>query len=817
MDSFNKNAQSYFVKSANAALRLSVFIGLSLLYASTNISFALPPTGGFLILNEKEAYKKNAINGLRTQIAGRPFGVKVAPVSTAGDLVTDSVNKGDLELSIIDTLDSVNNFKSCSTFTGIPLDLIGGDDSQKNVVALPLPAFDFNATNTTQMVNIQQAASSNLTLPRRAIFRIWDKRSGGTVACSNNFKAGSKPYAEFFMFRPATLKVIEYTDATRQWCFDDAANGNNPTAQRVFVKDGTTIPSLCRAGVKFSARVIATDFTDNKDRSEQISSIFFNEASYAKSKPQPNTNEGASNSAHLVRIQNASTAADWENQPAGSTGLGSVTTSNTDTLLAKGEPYITVPLYYNDVGYFRFTTGALDNASWTSTDFISSNNDLRNTDRGNGRCTPNSASNNTDATTGRVGCFVATNITQSIYMGRFLPLYRTIFTQGNHPYLTYTGQEFGFSLKAVNTNGQTLKNYRGTYARDVSIASYAQNNVRDKDTLRHGGDTGQHFSIITESDAGYERFGKLDTSDNTKYPTSFKASDWVDGEITGKTQRYIVDRSFADATGFAPRPIFFGVNDGELEGQPTGYGGKPIVGPDSFLGNDNLAWGWDGKWTGPTGEYLALRQGRVIMQDVTSSSLIEINMPFEVQTSTYSHVSAFELSMYRDSYSHTGQPLKWISSPWDMTGDITVVSGIQNAVQLALINPKPAVGDVFATTHTASALSCVEDTENPGRSGAGCVTPYADPKIFRKGAAPAGGAYIYSKDDGSSFNLWLAKPATEGTLWVKAKIPAWLPFIHMPQKNTFDPVWATEGIAFAKATWGKPPRKAPYIYRREVF
>ena len=145
----------------------------------------------------------------------------------------------------------------------------------------------------------------------------------------------------------------------------------------------------------------------------------------------------------------------------------------------------------------------------------------------------------------------------------------------------------------------------------------------------------------------------------------------------------------------------------------------------------------------------------------------------------------------------------WTGTGWvqniddNCTGDISPLPlSAANAVSVTLKDP---------VTLADSALTCVCDTGNPGRSGRGCAS--AGPtspinKQFREGAAMVNGTARLQKGD---FNLWLQRPTGSGSVVVNVDVPTWLEFNWTGAVS--DPS--------ARATFGI--YKSPLIYRRENY
>ena len=136
----------------------------------------------------------------------------------------------------------------------------------------------------------------------------------------------------------------------------------------------------------------------------------------------------------------------------------------------------------------------------------------------------------------------------------------------------------------------------------------------------------------------------------------------------------------------------------------------------------------------------------------------------------------------------------WVQNTEDnCTGDTTL--GAANAVSLAL---------------AGAAATCVQDTGNPGRSGAGCVAagPLAPTnEQFRSGTSMVVGPSTLLKGD---FNLWLQKTGVTAAApqWttVTVSVPSWLQYPWTGVVNSNPAGRATFGVY-----------KSPLIYRRENY
>ncbi len=125
-------------------------------------------------------------------------------------------------------------------------------------------------------------------------------------------------------------------------------------------------------------------------------------------------------------------------------------------------------LTYSEVGYFRFKSGAIRDATWTQVD------------------QPNDCHTNSHANTptgGKIGCNVA-NQSDSVFFGRFIPDHFTLTSPGtlNHvcgsgpSAFNYLGQNpvsvANFKFTAQNGANATTMNYQGSYAK-LTTASWS--------------------------------------------------------------------------------------------------------------------------------------------------------------------------------------------------------------------------------------------------------------------------------------------------------------------------------------------------------
>lgn len=160
-----------------------------------------------------------------------------------------------------------------------------------------------------------------------------------------------------------------------------------------------------------------------------------------------------------------------------------------------------------------------------------------------------------------------------------------------------------------------------------------------------------------------------------------------------------------------------------------------------------------------------IRSGRAKLGNAHGSELLNLPVPF------------------RTEYWNSG----WVLHSADScTGDTTLGAG--NAVSVAL---------------SASPVTCVQDSGNPGRSGSGCAVAGPAAQRFKEGATPGIG---FAGD----FNLWLKAPGAgnTGAVTVTGNVPSWLQY---PWGGGADVNPA------GRATFGVYKGADEFIYMRENY
>lgn len=147
-------------------------------------------------------------------------------------------------------------------------------------------------------------------------------------------------------------------------------------------------------------------------------------------------------------------------------------------------------------------------------------------------------------------------------------------------------------------------------------------------------------------------------------------------------------------------------------------------------------------------------------------------------------------------------PMSLRTEYWNAAG----TGWVQNTEDNCTGNTLLGAANAVSVSLSPATLTCVIDTGNPGRSGAGCSATGATTPVdkqFRTGLAMVVGAQSQLKGD---MNLWLNKPGTPGTVTVTANVPTWLEY-----------PWVATTVAdpSARATFGT--FKSPLIYRRENY
>lgn len=160
-----------------------------------------------------------------------------------------------------------------------------------------------------------------------------------------------------------------------------------------------------------------------------------------------------------------------------------------------------------------------------------------------------------------------------------------------------------------------------------------------------------------------------------------------------------------------------------------------------------------------------IRSGRAKLGNAHGSELLNLPVPF------------------RTEYWNSG----WVLHSADScTGDATLGAG--NAVSVTL---------------SASPVTCVQDSGNPGRSGSGCAVAGPAAQRFKEGATPGIG---FAGD----FNLWLKAPGAgnTGAVTVTGNVPSWLQY---PWGGGADVNPA------GRATFGVYKGAEEFIYMRENY
>lgn len=164
-----------------------------------------------------------------------------------------------------------------------------------------------------------------------------------------------------------------------------------------------------------------------------------------------------------------------------------------------------------------------------------------------------------------------------------------------------------------------------------------------------------------------------------------------------------------------------------------------------------------------------VRAGRVKLSSAYGSELLDLNVPMQAQ--------------------YWSTATGWVINPLDTcTGDITL--GATNVV-----------GVTLPTVTTPAITTCVQDSGNPGLSGAGCAIAGPLSERYKEGATPGVG---FAGD----FNLWLKAAGAAGAVTVTGSVPPWL---------TFN--WYGAGVVnpTARATFGVYPGNKVFIYQRESY
>ncbi|MDH2916912.1 MAG: hypothetical protein PXX77_08565 [Gallionella sp.] len=166
-----------------------------------------------------------------------------------------------------------------------------------------------------------------------------------------------------------------------------------------------------------------------------------------------------------------------------------------------------------------------------------------------------------------------------------------------------------------------------------------------------------------------------------------------------------------------------------------------------------------------------MRSGRAKLGNAHGSELLGLPIPFRTEY-----------------WSSNG----WVINNADTcSGDVTLGAG--NAVSVALTPP----------AGWAAGVACVQDTGNPGRSGAGCTAAGPVGQRYKEGATPGIG-FI------GDFNLWLKAPGSgnTGAVTVTGNVPAWLQY-PWGGGAAIDPT--------ARATFGVYKGNNEFIYLREAY
>jgi MSHA biogenesis protein MshQ len=165
-----------------------------------------------------------------------------------------------------------------------------------------------------------------------------------------------------------------------------------------------------------------------------------------------------------------------------------------------------------------------------------------------------------------------------------------------------------------------------------------------------------------------------------------------------------------------------------------------------------------------------IRSGRARFNNAHGSEILALPVPFHTE------------------YWNNG----WVINTADScTGDASLVPA--NAVSVTLT---PPVG-------WAAGTACVQDSGNPGLSGAGCAAAGPTVQKFKEGATPGIGF-------AGNFNLWLKAPGVgnTGAVTVTGNVPAWLQY-----------PWGGGAATSptARATFGVYKGANEFIYLRENY